>query len=92
MMQEAVVTIIIVWAAYVVAKRYAPKILRRKLNALMARAARQSGLPKLATRFELKVMKSNACADDGCGACGGCKANHSTSTEKRIVITPRTLK
>jgi hypothetical protein len=71
MMQEWIVGLIVVFAAWTVAKRYAPKAVRRAMRAGAGAVARRAGLNRWADRLQSAPAASASC-DDGCGSCGGC--------------------
>jgi hypothetical protein len=92
MMQESIVAVIVAYAVWVVAKRYAPKSLRRALRAWIERTAMRFGWTGIAAKLEAKRQAEAACAS-GCGACGGCASGDAASAaKKQFTITPEALK
>jgi hypothetical protein len=87
MMQEAIVAVIVAYAVWVVAKRYAPKPVRLALANLATRAALWLGWNRLAAKFEPKPQVSSAC-----GSCGGCGSASSKTSGQRFTMTPEALK
>ena len=71
MMQQIIVGIIVLMAAWVVARKYLPKPVRRRVSAIMARVARRIGMRSMARWLETDLPAASSCAD-GCGSCGDC--------------------
>ncbi len=90
-MQEVIVGIIVAFAAFAVARRYAPAPVRQALNGWTARSARRIGLGRLAEKIEAKAGGSAGCGD-GCGTCGGCGTANSASSARQFSISPEALK
>jgi hypothetical protein len=89
-MQEAIVTVIVVLAAWSVVTRYAPESLRKTTRSWAARTARNYGWLALVRYIEGKEQAAASCAD-GCGSCKGCGPLQGTP-EKTSAITPGDLK
>ena len=70
-MQEAVVAVIVVFAAWSVLTRYAPRALRQACRAQAAKLARRGGWNWLEKKLAAPAAAGGSCAD-GCGPCGGC--------------------
>ena len=71
MMQQVIVGIIVLMAAWIVARKYLPKPVRRRVSAITARAARRIWMRSLARWLETDLPAASSCAD-GCGSCGNC--------------------
>jgi hypothetical protein len=89
-MQEIIVAVIVVIAAWSVLSRYAPKALRQACRAQAAKLARRGGFAWLEKRLTSPAAPAGSCAD-GCGNCGGCSPA-ATQPETRSAITPEALK
>ena len=89
-MQEAVVTLIVLLATWVVARKYLPAPLRRRTAAVSARLLRRIGLSRVALWLEQDLPAASSCAD-GCGSCGNC-APVPTAGSREFSITPDALK
>jgi hypothetical protein len=89
MMQEAIVAIIVIAAAWVVAKRYAPKAIRRALRGLVVVIARRLGWSGLASKF---VAEPEPDCADGCGACSGCSPTDAAIAAETSTISVEALK
>jgi hypothetical protein len=74
MMQEWIVALIVMLAAFMVVKRYGPRSLRDAITRGQIRLARRFGLQGLAKRL---VEKQNS----GCGGCDAC-ADQSVQSKK----------
>jgi hypothetical protein len=73
MLQDLVVTLIVLVATGYSAWKLAPAALRNALAARTGTIARATGAPdKLARRIEIKAVEAAARAG-GCGSCGPCK-------------------
>ena len=70
-MQELIVTVIVVFAAWVVLRKYLPRSWRRRLAGSTASAARCAGLSRLALWLERDLPAAASCGS-GCGTCGSC--------------------
>lgn len=91
-MQELIVGLIVIYAAWSVARRYAPVAVRRKARALAVRVLNAIGLKQAAARIG-KNRPDSGCAT-GCGSCGGCGPS-SGSDETQAAnssITPDALR
>jgi predicted ABC-type sugar transport system permease subunit len=80
MMQEWIVGLIVVVAAWTVAKRYAPGAVRSAIRAGAAAVARRAGLSGWADRLQSTPAASSSCGD-GCGSCGGCSSETSSAAK-----------
>jgi hypothetical protein len=93
MMQALIVAAIVAYAFWVVAKRYAPKPVRRLTYALLARGAKRLGWKQGVRKFESEISTpSSASCGDGCGSCGACSPADGTPAAKQNTITPEALK
>jgi hypothetical protein len=90
MMQQAIVAVIVFYAAWVVVRRYAPKALKREVRAIAVRGMRKFGWEWAARRFENEAQAAS-CAS-GCGSCGGCESKESAVSEGEFAITPEALR
>lgn len=90
-MQEWIVAVIVAYAAWVVARRYAPKPVRGFVRAWTARGARRLGWTRMAMKFEAEKTAASSCAD-GCGTCGGCGSADTKPAAKQFTMTPEALK
>ena len=90
MIQESIVALIVAYAAWVVAKRYAPKPLRQRVRAWTVKAATRLGWTRIAAKFDAADSGASSCAD-GCGTCGGCGSDDTTPAAKQFTITPEAL-
>lgn len=84
-MQEAIVAVIVVYAAWVVAKRYVPKTIRQAVRTSIVVAARRIGWNFVAHKFEMEIQPAPTCAD-GCSSCDGCGAADMTPARKQLAI------
>ncbi len=71
MMQDIVVGLIVLCAAIVVLRRYAPKALKRTARIGTVRLAKALGWQSLADKFAQQAQAGASCGD-GCGSCGNC--------------------
>ena len=62
MLQQIVVALIVIVAAWVVIRKYLPKPLRRRTAALSAVAARRAGAGRLAQWLETDLPAAASCA------------------------------
>lgn len=69
-MQEAVVIVIVAYAAVAVFLRYAPKALVLGMRQVAAAGLSRLGMPRVSAFF-LHEKPTGNCSD-GCGTCGGC--------------------
>jgi hypothetical protein len=90
-MQEWLVGIVVVIAAFAVARRYAPASLKQWLRGLTARGARCAGWHALAARFEAKAASAGSCGD-GCGSCGACGTSASPGPGGKNAISVEGLR
>lgn len=91
MLQELIVGVIVLAAAWVVARKYLPATVRRRTAAVLARLLRRAGsrpltrsltgrvTDRLATWLESDLPAASSCAD-GCGTCGNCGSSSSSSS------------
>jgi len=77
-MQEAIVTLIVFYAAIVVARRYAPNALKRASRSWASRTASKVGWHALAAKITKKAENGASCGS-GCGSCGSCGTNSNTN-------------
>jgi len=90
-MQETIVAAIVIYAAWVVVRRYAPKKARQFVRARSVRFANRIGWTWLAMKFDAAEAGATSCAD-GCGSCGNCDATEAVPGEKHFSMTPEELK
>jgi hypothetical protein len=83
MMQETIVALIVAYAAWAVAKRYAPKLLRAWVRSTAATAAKRVGLVRFADKLQAASPASASSCGDGCGTCGGCSPADSTKSNPK---------
>lgn len=88
-MQEFIVAMVVAYAAWSVAARYAPKAFKRAVRKLAARAMRDIGLYKAADYVGREAQGAD-CAS-GCGSCGGC-GPAAGPAPKQSAITPEALR
>ena len=81
MLQQIIVALIVLTAAWVVLRKYLPKPLRRRAAAIVAATASRAGAVRLARWLETDFPAGSSCAD-GCGSCGNC------ATPQGSVILP----
>ena len=87
MMQEAIVAVIVICAAFAVINRYAPKAVKRIARSWSARTAIRFGRHALAAKIERQAQAGASCGD-GCGACGNCGSKSKmTVIEKPLVVS-----
>ena len=92
MLQNLIVAVIVVLAAWAVARRYLPKTVRRRTAGFSARRARQLCLPRLAGWLEADLPAASSCGS-GCGTCGNCGTGDTqASTPPEFSITPDALR
>jgi hypothetical protein len=91
MMQESIVALIVAYAAWVVARRYAPKPVRQWVRAWKVRVATRLGWTRIAAKFDVSDSGASSCAD-GCGTCGSCDSAGTKPAVKQFAITPEALK
>lgn len=89
-MQEAIVALVVLYAAWAVAKRYVPRPVRRFVRAWSARMARRAGWHRIAARLEAPAQAAASCADD-CSSCHGCDPVKADAGS-RAAITPEALR
>ncbi len=89
-MQELIVTLVVLLSAWVVARKYVPKPVRRRTAAVGARLTRCLGLARVAVWLERGLPAASSCAD-GCGSCGNCTPVASPGV-RQFSITPDALK
>lgn len=71
MLQQVIVGLIVLVAAWAVARKYLPVQVRRRMAGGMARVLRGVGLTRLAVWMEKELPAAASCGG-GCGPCGGC--------------------
>jgi hypothetical protein len=87
-MQHWIVALIVGYAFWAVAARYAPKALKRALRSRLARVARRYGWDRLALRLQTEAANGTAGCADGCGSCGACATDvpvATTETSQRVI-------
>lgn len=89
-MQQSIVAIIVVYAFWVVAKRYAPQSVLRFARSGIARTARRFGWRGMASRFETVKPPAPSCGD-GCASCRRCGANEAAPAIKSFSISPELI-
>jgi hypothetical protein len=90
-MQQVIVTLIVAFAAWAVARRYAPAVVRQAVRGSAMRAATHLGWTRIATRLETKSATAASCGD-GCGTCGGCNAGGGAMSSTHFTIDPKQIK
>lgn len=70
-MQQFIVGLIVVCAAWAVLLRYAPVPIKRGLRAALVHILRRCGWERAAQRCEAEAQASGSCGS-GCGSCGSC--------------------
>jgi len=90
-MQESIVALIVAYAAWVVARRYAPKPVRQWIRAWTVRVATRLGWTRIAAMVDVSDSGASSCAD-ACGACGSCDSGGAKPGVKQSAITPEALK
>jgi hypothetical protein len=90
MMQEWIVAVIVGYAFWIIAKRYAPKSVQKLLRTRTERIVKRLGWAGLARKLEAKT--ATASSTDGCGACGDCSASKTSSPVKTFTIKPESIK
>ncbi len=88
-MQEAVVAVIVAYAAFVVARRYAPQPFKRRVRSMVAGFAGRLRWNGMARRLASEVQATSC--SDGCNTCAGC-GSATPASEKQFMITPEALK
>jgi hypothetical protein len=97
MMQQSIVYLIVAYAAWVVAKRYAPLWLRRGCSSWLHAKFTALGWNRIAERFVPNATAAASCGD-GCGSCNNCAANDAgapiatTAAIKEFSVTPDALR
>jgi len=88
-MQTAIVAVIVLYAAWVVVKRYAPQALRRAVGNRLAALGRRLGWSWLERKCSAAATApTSACG--ACGACGGCaRGKMAPPSAKSLKRTPR---
>ncbi|NMM09884.1 MAG: hypothetical protein HHJ16_06390 [Polaromonas sp.] len=89
-MQEFIVGIIVVFAFWLVAKRYTPPAIQRFLRKGFAGIAKQFGWPMIAQRFETEKPAPPSCSD-GCSACRQCGPSGKVSASKKTNISSTSI-
>lgn len=84
MMQEAIVALIVLCAAAVVVRRYAPKFAKRAARSWSARLAGQLGWHALAAKITENAEDGASCGN-GCGSCGNCGTDPAKPVEQHII-------
>ncbi|WP_136419596.1 DUF6587 family protein [Herbaspirillum sp. ST 5-3] len=92
MMQEVIVAAIVVFAAWMVLRRYLPKSAKRVLRVALVGLMKRCGLKKAADRIERRAEAAAASCADGCGSCGGCGPKGKGPAQTKFAITPEALK
>lgn len=89
-MQESIVAVIVGYAFWIVAKRYAPKSMQRLMLTRLERIVKQLGWISLAKKLEAKTtITANT---DGCGTCGNCSTNKTNLPATTFTIRPESIK
>jgi hypothetical protein len=91
MMQQLAVILIVMCAAWTVARRYAPAPVRRAVRGWTVRAAKRLGWTAIAARMEAKAAPAASCGS-GCGACGSCGGEIPAAGPAEFTIDPAQLK
>lgn len=71
MLQSVIAGLIVFISALIVAHKYLPKVMRRRISGVAGRLSRQAGMARLAAWLEADLPVTASCGD-GCGSCGGC--------------------
>ncbi len=79
MVQKIIVGLIVLCAAIVVLRRYAPKAVKRAARIGTVRAAKAIGWNLLAEQLAQQAEAGATCGD-GCGSCGNCGPSPSGQT------------
>ncbi len=91
MMQEAIVALVVLCAAVVVLRRYAPKTVKQMARSWATRAMTKLGWHALAAKFAEKAEDGASCGS-GCGSCGACGSDTAKPAEKQSTISAEALK
>jgi hypothetical protein len=92
MVQNLIVAVIVVLAAWAVARRYLPKTLRQRAAGFTARVARGSGMARMANWLEADLPADSSCGS-GCGTCGNCGTGDAKAAPmNEFSISPEALK
>ena len=70
-MQEIIVAIIVICAAFAVIKRYAPRAAKQAFRSQSARIASRLGWHRFAAKIAERAEEGASCGN-GCGSCGSC--------------------
>lgn len=84
-MQEYIVAAIVIGAAWVVVRRYAPAALKSACADLTLRTAKRLGWSGLARRMETKQAAAMDCVSD-CSTCSGCGPVGKTPAGEFVVM------
>jgi len=88
-MQESIVAAIVLYAAWAVARRYAPLAWKTACTDMTLRTAKRFGWYGLArVMLKTKQPASSACAS-GCDTCGGCSPTGKTPSGEFVVNLER---
>ncbi len=90
-MQEAIVAVVVAYAAWTVMRRYLPAALKRNVRAVLGRLLKQAGWERAANRLEKPSQSAASCAD-GCGSCGGCDSKAADLSRTEFAIAPKVLR
>jgi hypothetical protein len=90
-MQEGIVAFIVAYAFWVIAKRYAPKAVKRIVRNAIATILRKVGLHRMAGNIANTVDSSASCGD-GCGTCNNCQPNSSSQSVQEFTISLDSVK
>jgi hypothetical protein len=91
MIQQIIVGLIVALAAFAVAKRYAPKGMKRAARAGTVRLAKALGWHWLADKLAQKAEAGASCGD-GCGSCGNCAPSENEKNASTQTVSVESLK
>ena len=75
-MQELIVALVVTYAAWAVARRYAPKAMRAWVRATAVSTLRRAGFTAMADKMQTAAAAAPSCSD-GCSSCDTCSSNSS---------------
>lgn len=90
-MQEIIVALIVLVAAWTVARKYLPASVRHRSAAIAARTVRGLGLVTIAAWLEVELPVGSSCAD-GCKSCGSCGPGASAVGKTTFAVSVASLK
>ncbi|HCN87700.1 MAG TPA: hypothetical protein DIT28_00740 [Oxalobacteraceae bacterium] len=90
-MQQAIVYLIVAYAAWAVGRRYAPLSWRRRASAWLHARFSALGWMRIADKFLPRANAGTSCSD-GCSSCSRCPPSDKAAPGNESTVTPDALR